>query len=554
MLPRHHHYVEIFAGSLAVLLAKPESPMETVNDLDGGLCVGPETRLLADDLTWVQAGSVQVGDRLIGFDEFNPGQPRQSGLMRAPESFRKWQITEVTNVKRIMKPSYRLTFSDGTEVVASGDHQWLAGSHTVGSAGRGWHWQQTKGMWARENSATGRSSWVLKLTDVTQPERSWEAGWVAGFYDGEGNVISAGVKKSGWRISVSQKIGPEADLCERLLKERGFQVRRTSVPGREAHHLDKVNLTILGGKPETLRFLMAFRPQRLIQNFVDQCLPRASLYSRPHTAVALVGKEFVGEIEVVAIETESHTYVAEGLASHNCNFWKQLRDRPEELIRACALTPHSRGEHAQAQADEFGDSELEWARRVWVQLTQGRLGVRNTTGWRYFIAGASKSTSMPRVQEMFVERMAAVAARLHKVSLESLPAVELVKRYGRDPNVLIYADPPYLMGSHDGVMDASGYREAMADELSHRELAEALNSCRAAVVLSGYAHPLYDDELYAGWSRVELHTFTGNGLRKDGSGPKSEGKRVEVVWANRPLTGARARVRRPLVSMASEEA
>ncbi len=34
LLPPHEHYVEPFAGSLAVLLAKPPSPMETVNDLD----------------------------------------------------------------------------------------------------------------------------------------------------------------------------------------------------------------------------------------------------------------------------------------------------------------------------------------------------------------------------------------------------------------------------------------------------------------------------------------------------------------------------------------
>ena len=35
--PPHEHYVEPFGGSLAVLLAKAPSRMETVNDLDGGL-------------------------------------------------------------------------------------------------------------------------------------------------------------------------------------------------------------------------------------------------------------------------------------------------------------------------------------------------------------------------------------------------------------------------------------------------------------------------------------------------------------------------------------
>lgn len=37
VLPAHEHYVEPFAGSLAVLLAKRPAPMETVNDLDGVL-------------------------------------------------------------------------------------------------------------------------------------------------------------------------------------------------------------------------------------------------------------------------------------------------------------------------------------------------------------------------------------------------------------------------------------------------------------------------------------------------------------------------------------
>jgi DNA adenine methylase len=53
-------------------------------------------------------------------------------------------------------------------------------------------------------------------------------------------------------------------------------------------------------------------------------------------------------------------------------FWKVLRDRPAELVRLCALTPHSRAEHDAAYGDLSGLDDLERARRVWVRLTQGR--------------------------------------------------------------------------------------------------------------------------------------------------------------------------------------
>ena len=44
-------------------------------------------------------------------------------------------------------------------------------------------------------------------------------------------------------------------------------------------------------------------------------------------------------------------------------------------------------------------------------------------------------------------------------------------------------------------------------------LAAALRACTAAVVLSGYPSPLYD-ELYAGWHHLEMSAWTGNGIRK----------------------------------------
>jgi len=75
---------------------------------------------------------------------------------------------------------------------------------------------------------------------------------------------------------------------------------------------------------------MLFRPSRLLRNALRE-ISGKSLYGREHQAVKLVTKEFLGAWPVVAIETDSHTFIAEGLASHNCNFWRAVQRSPEQV-------------------------------------------------------------------------------------------------------------------------------------------------------------------------------------------------------------------------------
>lgn len=96
--------------------------------------------------------------------------------------------------------------------------------------------------------------------------------------------------------------------------------------------------------------------------------------------------------------------------------------------------------------------------------------------------------------------------------------------------MLLYCDPPYV-----GSTRSSNYRHEMTDDTAHVDLAIALLATRAAVVLSGYRSPLYDD-LYRDWHRLEIPSWTGNGIR--GGATKTDGNRVEVLWSNRPI-GAR---------------
>lgn len=232
---------------------------------------------------------------------------------------------------------------------------------------------------------------------------------------------------------------------------------------------------------------------------------------------------FAGSLAVLLAKPRSAMETVNDLDEHLMTFWRVLRDRPDDLARAAMLTPHSRSEHAAAW-DLDGLDDVERARRVWVRLTQGRSGTLRRTGWRYFQDRAGSSKGMPGYLQAYATRILECAERLAGVSLECLPALDLIDRYGRHGDCLIYADPPYLASTRGW---GNNYRVEMRTELQHRELAAALRACNAHVVLSGYASDLYDNELYPDWHRLQFGAFTGNAVR--------DGSRTEVLWSNRPL-------------------
>ena len=203
-------------------------------------------------------------------------------------------------------------------------------------------------------------------------------------------------------------------------------------------------------------------------------------------------------------------------------FWRVLRDQPGDLERVCALTPHARAEHAATYQNPGDVSDLERARRVWVQLTQGRAGIRTKTGWRHYQDPSGSTGSMPRYLSGYVQRMAPAADRLAGVSLECRPALDVIADFGRHPRVLMYIDPPYLTSTRT----SGGYLHDLGGDADHAALLGALNGCKSIVMLSGYPSPLYEDAL-SGWDRVEIQTATGQGGEWQ--------DRTEVVWCNRPM-------------------
>lgn len=307
------NYIEPFAGSLSVLLGNPNIPkIETSNDFD---CVSSDTKILKDDFSWADAKDLSIGDKLIAFDENNISS-NESGL-HAPKQYRRFNHSTILDIKKIIKPSYKLTFSDGTVITCSQDHLLLAGSHKSG--GRGWRWVKAKNLVCNRKE---QKSYIYKVLDVINRDDSFEAGWLSGILDGEGHIVAG----PGLSVIISQNNGLVLDKVKKELIEKNILFKEISTKRR-------CKIIKISGKDNVLFVLSKLRPLRLIDNFLKK-ISNVSLYGRKHNPVYLISKEFLGDQEVLAIKTTSNTFIANGIASHNCfipNFWRAVAAEPDKV-------------------------------------------------------------------------------------------------------------------------------------------------------------------------------------------------------------------------------
>ena len=216
---------------------------------------------------------------------------------RRASRYRRWQITRVTRVRRTRKRCFKMVFSNGVEIVASHDHQWLAGPSKPGT--RGWDWRTTSHLVPVSGHGMrrdGSSTWVMQPAPTPDEiEYTHTTGWLGGFFDGEGSIHVG----PGTRIVGAQRPGVVQDRLEAALTECGFDFtvkRRAPRPSPRAPGAAQPSCTTLirGGQREMLRLLMSARPERLIETWTKRC-SRTSIHGRQHSAAQLVEMHPVGE-------------------------------------------------------------------------------------------------------------------------------------------------------------------------------------------------------------------------------------------------------------------
>ncbi len=134
-------------------------------------------------------------------------------------------------------------------------------------------------------------------------------------------------------------------------------------------------------------------------------------------------------------------------------------------------------------------------------------------GWKNDIQGRERAYAS-RDWVTLPDRIMEAAERLRGVQIECKPAIEVIKRFNFG-NVLIYADPPYILSTRHGKQ----YRHEM-DDADHEQLLLALLAHKGPVLLSGYDNELYN-ELLKGWYRKETTTYS-----------QVCSKKREILWMN----------------------
>lgn len=218
----------------------------------------------------------------------------------------------------------------------------------------------------------------------------------------------------------------------------------------------------------------------------------------PHTCYV---EPYGGSAAILLQKEPADFEVYNDLDGHVVTFFRMLRERPEDLIQAIALTPYARAE--QLLSYQETEDELEKARRFFVRSWQSFGGAaKRQSGWRYMYRNSRSQTIIDDWSH--VDHLWSVAERLRRVQIECVPALSVIKRFdARDTLFLI--DPPYVQSTR-GTKSKETYFYEMSDE-EHRELADCLHSLKGMVVVCGYPSPLYT-ELYQGWQQVQCQTRT----------------------------------------------
>ena len=208
------------------------------------------------------------------------------------------------------------------------------------------------------------------------------------------------------------------------------------------------------------------------------------------------------------------------------NFWSVLGDewQFEKLRDALSRTPFA--EEIWKRQQQRNGILLEWpdwraAVAFFVTNRQSRQGL-----------GKDYATPTTRTRRGMNENVSAWLSaveglpewheRFKRVEVRNMDCCDFIRKYDHE-QALFYCDPPYL---HDTRSSTGEYQHEMTPH-DHNVLLHTLADIKGRFILSGYPHPLYDDQArMSGWKRIDIE------IDNKASSKREKEKKTECLWMN----------------------
>lgn len=304
-------------------------------------CLTPDALILTADFKWRPLGALSIGDAIFGFEE-----------TLEHRTCRRYAKSIVTHTHRELQDVYAVELENGDIVKTTAEHMWLA----RGRQGTAYQWIKTKDLWINGANMCGKhktgphsdrvTSVVCKPFMVTQQDMSYESGWIAGMIDADGHITQQNIHnpdgsiRYGFRVGVAQ-CEKYPTICKQIIEtlEKFTNNNKHCRQWIEKTVDDKRGIKskyqtwqflITGTNVEKLQFLMKTRPHKISKVEIAKLGKLKSQYDTKVKSIAPLG-----QMEVVVLETSTHTFIADGYAMHNCNRFSadHLHGYRENLIK-----------------------------------------------------------------------------------------------------------------------------------------------------------------------------------------------------------------------------